>query len=216
MQSLFICAKYSIHDNFITSNTITYNCIGITFAAIFCILVFYQLVISIHNWKKISLGWCNVYDFFFFSVGLIINYFSNITTCNNNILLILKIQHVQRVLKIDGIYLKNLVASNWAYVIVLNFIYVMEMVFFWMCFSLDNILDILGNYFSISFDINIVYATFFINLMRKTLGVWIKDMQLLRFDEDSDSHWNIMFDLYLNILKAYKIFEKTFRLLVSI
>lgn len=219
MQKLFICAKYSIKDNFITSNSRKYNCIGLLIVVIFHILVFIQLVISIVNWKGASttLGWCNFFDFFFFSLGFIINYCSIIIHCNSNALLVLKIQHVHRILKIDRRLYNSLVISNWAYVIILNVLYLVGTFFYGLPFSFSNIVDLISGYSSISFDINVVYAIFFVNLLRRTLNVWIEEMQVSKnFGDLSDeAHLKVMYDLYLDILEAFKIFETTFCLLVS-
>ena len=220
MQNLFICGKYSIRYNFITSNSRRYNFIGIFVAVTFRCIIIIQLMISIAHWKgkeSTAIGWCNFFDIFFFSIGLIINYCSNIINCNDHAILVLKIQHVHRVLKIDGKVLKDLVISNWAYVIALNIFYFIIIAYYGWFFAFGNILDLISGYCTISLDINIVYAIFVINLLKRTLNEWIKNVQESGNVEilSNDSYLAVMYDLYLNILKAFKIFQKTFRLLVS-
>lgn len=216
MQRLFICAKYSIRDNFIVSNTNTYNYVGLSCALIFRFILLYSLITSINQMIGITslLSLCDIDDFIFFSIGFIINYYSNIVQCNNNVFLILKVQHVIRNLKIDIKVMKAFVVSNWCYIIALNCVFISSNAYYCMFHVVGNGWDHLSSYTSITFDVNIVYASFILSLLRRLVTAWIKEIES-NGACNTDCYWNAMFDLYVNILEAYKFLRITFRLQVS-
>ncbi|PZC79307.1 hypothetical protein B5X24_HaOG201004 [Helicoverpa armigera] len=209
MQRLFICAKYCIQDNFITSNSRSYNILGITLAITLRSLLFYNLlrIVSSEDQNNYVLAFSNIFDDVFFSIGFILNYYSNIIQCNNHVLLVLKIQEVHRILRVNGKQLKCLIIINWVYVIVLNVVYILGALFYCLIVSFARILDPVSNYCSIAFDINIVYTAFVMSLLRKTLSIWIEDIRTSKHVA-IESYWTVMFDVYSNILEAFKIFEK--------
>ncbi|KAH9640144.1 hypothetical protein HF086_018386 [Spodoptera exigua] len=210
MQRLFICAKFSIRDNFIASNTATYNYIGLSCALIFRSFMLYYLISTINQMIGITslLSLCDIDDFIFFSVGFIINYYSNIIQCNNNVFLILKLQNVIRSLQIDVKVMKFFVITNWCYIIALNCVFILSNTYYCMFHVVGNAWDHLSSFTSITFDINIVYASFILSLLRRLVISWIEEFQS-NGDSNNECYWNAMFDLYVNILEAYKLLKIT-------
>ncbi|XP_050552137.1 uncharacterized protein LOC126911097 [Spodoptera frugiperda] len=91
MQSLLICSKYSIRDNFITSNTFMYDFIGI-FGFIVCRSInLYNLVILMGDWKSTEylFNWSGLFDYASYTFGFLLNYYINIKFCDDNILMVL-------------------------------------------------------------------------------------------------------------------------------
>ena len=219
MQSLFICAKYSIHNSCITLNSCLYNLLGLflAFGYRFLILYYYISTITFY-WEKLIISLClsDIYQCVSCSIGFILNYYSNIIHDNDNVLLVLKVQEVQRALKINGKHLNNLLIVNWLYVIVIHFTFSIDKLYVGhKDFSIFVVMDFVSNYACISFEVNIVYATFFMSLLGKMINVWIGEMQLSITEEINQRHWTEMFDVYFKIIEAYNLLNKCFRLLVS-
>ena len=229
MQSLFLCAKYSIRDNIITCNTSVYNFSRVLCTVIyrcFCLHFLIGMIKFLHNkfWGAHSFLYCLCFtvDFFMYLVGDLMNCFSNIMQSDHNILLVLKIQHVLNVLQINkkDNELRNLIIYNWTYVIILNILSIGFVICY--CFTMlkyfVSFFEITTAYASIAFDINIVYALALLKLTKYMLYVWIAQVQKStnRLEFETAEYWDKMLEVYLHILDIYLIIEKTFRHMVSL
>lgn len=218
IQAFFLCSKYTIRDNFITSNSYLYNFIGLFSTLIFRSIGLYNMFSNQWYDSKLFIYWSSICDFVFYSMGYFLNNYTNITQGDNNVLLVLKIQQICRVLKINGKNLRNMVIYNWISVISLNsfLIFLILYINYTVCPHI-KIIHIMATFVTMSFDMNIVYALLVMKLLTKTLGIWIEDVRSSANREDSEreSYWKTMFNVYLNIQEAYNLIEETFRPLVS-
>ncbi|XP_075985613.1 uncharacterized protein LOC142982814 [Anticarsia gemmatalis] len=80
------------------------------------------------NYSSIYIG--HLLDFFYFSIGYALNTLCNITWRHNNVSLVLKIQNIHRILKIDRIVFKKVIIMNWINVISLVLFYVSWILYF--------------------------------------------------------------------------------------
>lgn len=216
MQSLLICSKYSIRDNFITSNSFLYNFIGVFVFILYRSIGLYRMFISVTDWETFSMvfNWTSFYDFCSYSYGIILNYYNDIKWSDTNILLVLKLQHVLRALKITNKDLSIITFQNWVSVIAINCIIIGSISYMsFMFFPHINFIDMAYFYFSMTFDVSIVYAKFLIRVACISLRVWTEDARKAG-NSKSESYWEHMIDVYLNILQIYKTVEKTLRKLV--
>lgn len=219
VQTSLLCEKYTIRDNFITFNSYFYNFIAVLCTLLFRFVCLYLIIMpfKIDDDAKRFIYTSNICDYIFYSIGYLLNNFTNIIQSYNNILLVLKIQHVHRILKINGQDLKSLVICNWICVIFLYSFFIFNIIYICEAYPYISIIGLIATFATIAFDMNIVYALLVMKLMNKTLYMWIENLQKSRYVEDTEreSYWKIMFDVYLNMQEAYKIIENAFRPLVS-
>lgn len=219
MQNIFFCAKYRIRNNFITKNSYCYKylpillCLAyITYLA--CLI--YSFIYLLHfDVLFLSIALSIFYQFFSCFLGYLLNIISNTIHKKNNILLVLKIQDVYTRLKINRKDIKYLVIFNWAAVVTLNVLYIIEKTDFDPEITIYRVINVLFTYTNVLFELNVVYTVFFVKLLRKVLNVWVEETKTPRSEDlQSVCHWNSMFKVYTNILEAYQLFQETFRLLV--
>lgn len=96
---LFFCAKYSIRNNIITSNTFFYNLFRVFGMLTYrCVLLYSWIIYIIENcdliWGEYSLLFSSnmVVDFILFFIGDLVNIILSIMQSDYNILMVLKIQ----------------------------------------------------------------------------------------------------------------------------
>lgn len=223
MQSLFICAKYSIRNNIITSNTNLYYFIRMLLTLIYrgaCLCQVIGMVGRLHNefWGINSLFFCVGYfiNFIIYLIGDLVHGFFNILHSHYNILLVLKIQHVLRVLQIKSDEIRSFIVYNWTYTFIFNLLSISYVICYCFTIAEISILEIITAYASIAYDINVIYALLLLKLLQKMLRVWIGKVQNSRNLEElqTEEYWNVMLDVYLHILDGYMIIQTTFQQMV--
>ncbi|XP_063897712.1 uncharacterized protein LOC135118775 [Helicoverpa armigera] len=212
MYSVFICAKYSIRDNFITSNNFLYNFTGVFTTGLFLCISVYRIcsTLSSKRIEYVIFEWNTIFNFMSYSLGLIMNYIINIRFSDKNIQLVVKVQSVLRVLKMNRKDLTCLLVYNWSGVLAINALIVGSIAYMmYIFFPHVDILDVIYFYSTIVFDVNIMYSLFVTNFSRKALCSWINDV--LQSGDDSDFYWNRIFNVYLNMLDIYTTLEVVFQ-----
>lgn len=218
-QNMFICAKYSIRDNVVTSNSPYYKCFSIIcifFYLGFEIFVTVAFLLYFPIPKFLSMLMRINYIHIVFLTGYAISISSNIIHSRNNVLLVLKIQNVLKSLDIKGENLKTLVVVTWVFVISLHVCCCLVRSSFFSGLSVADILCFLINYICVLFETNILYAVVILKLLRKMLNVWMEKFIKSTKESMRERRWNTMYKTYSNILEAYTLFVETFRLLVSL
>ncbi|PZC79316.1 hypothetical protein B5X24_HaOG201014, partial [Helicoverpa armigera] len=216
MQSLFICAKYSIRNRIITHNSKLYNALRVFCTCIYSCIYLYRMISQDHqtinkSWRKFWFGMAWIAGFILYMVGDLINTISNIKHSHKNILLVLKIQHVLSILRISGTDLRIFVCYSWASVIILNIFSISYVICY--CFTTNIIIfEIISAYTSIAHDINIAYAIILMKLNEKMVRVFMEELESSKCDDSKiEEYWNRMLNMYLNILEIYNIIWKTFQ-----
>ncbi|PZC79305.1 hypothetical protein B5X24_HaOG201002, partial [Helicoverpa armigera] len=216
---IFICSKYSIRYNFITPNGIYYNICGFVCVVIYCSYSIYTTVsssielVQLKNNFNPRLHWSSIFEVFFNAFGLMLHYINNVKHRCNNTAIVLKIQFAIKVLEFNSNELKSLKFFNWLSIIILNGICLVSIAFF-SYFFFENLrfFGILSFYCSVIFDVSLLYAACVIKLLRKLLAAWndhvVRSKNIL--DSQRESYWNTMYDVYISILEAYMIVEKSF------
>ena len=162
MQNLFLCGKYAIRDNIITYNSYIYN-----FTRVFCILIFRCVLLN--EWVNYIIEDCLKAwgsNSTFYSCVLVLDYVmllsrdlvitvSNIMHSHNNIMIVLNIQHMFKVLKINSNEFRCSVICNWVWIVGLNILYIGCTASFYFVFNLDAI-DIISIYACINFEVCII------------------------------------------------------------
>ncbi|PZC77066.1 hypothetical protein B5X24_HaOG200716 [Helicoverpa armigera] len=223
MQAIVICSKYRISDNKIKPHSRLYNWLGFTLVIAFRILSIHKLLTSNYpsNVSRLVafLYMINIFDFVFNAIGFFLNSYVNIIHRYNNVWLVLKLQHIHRILNINSKNLQMLIIYNWISAISIYIVFIMYMCYISLFFPVFSVFGTIVTFSTISFDINVIHALLLIKLLRQTLRMWIlKLLDLKNTDtvSNDESLWTQMFDAYKNILDVYKMIEKLFKLMVSI
>lgn len=223
IQHCFICSKYTIRDNFITSNSLKYNLFGLICALFYrgCLLYDFGFIAYL-NWYTflITLFLRVGYQNLTLAIGYLLHFVCNILYGNDNVVLIVNVQNLIRTFKLERKHLKCFIIFNWFWVLFLNIVFISQNFRHFIIIDLKNfnIHDVIGYIPSILLDINIVYAIFFINLLKKLLTVMIEELvrsTVRVINTRRRSHWTEFYNSFAKILETYELFQKTFRLLVS-
>ena len=220
MEALFFCAKYRIRDNIITTNHYLYSILSVFVTSILSCYRYYQFFgfSSIFDFEGFQL-WPRshlVFIYFLFVTGSFSSCCTNIFLESKNILFVIKIQDVYRVFHDTGSF-KHFVVPNWIYVITINVYQIVWILYSYYVFDFVVNNFNLSSYFWIVHDIHLLYAATTLKLMTTLLKAWIKHVQKLGCVENAEHErcWNTMYQAYVNILDASKIFETTFHHMVS-
>ncbi|PZC77056.1 hypothetical protein B5X24_HaOG200705 [Helicoverpa armigera] len=220
MTALWIGKKYTIRDNFITFNSNVYNYIGITLCVAFLIArVSYRLIvegIDLDSFAFSLLRTNAMLDLIIFLFGILLTYSTNIIHSYHNILLVLNVQNALRILKINRKDLRRLTVYNWTTIACIWAFFFVPHVFYSMGTKRFDIFENLGILFKISFDVNMMYIIFLVNLLEKILHEWIRNFEKSMFKTSDELYWKKMLYLYLNVQESYQIVETVFRTHVSL
>ncbi|PZC77094.1 hypothetical protein B5X24_HaOG200744 [Helicoverpa armigera] len=227
MENIFLCAKYSIRRQYITSNSRIYN-----FFRVFCIIlnrcfhtnqiidwnitVWNERNTTLHFYSTLCVSISGFIGYMLYLTGDSVSTVSNIVLSRYNILLALKIQCALSSLRINRSQVTGIIICSWCCVIISN-IYSISWVIFYCCYYGNiNIVTIVTAYASISYEISVAYAFILIKLTDKLLQQWINECRALSL-EDSENVENVdkLFIVYCDIQEIYMIIEKTFQHLVS-
>lgn len=220
MLAMFFLAKYKIRENMISTNRAIYDVISVVAALTilcghFCLtlgtfstkLDGFEFILHLTKWNA----------FLLFILFSLLSCYTNIIEKDSNVLFVTRIQDVYRILKIYESF-QHFILPNWVCVIALNCYHISWMVYNYFLFRPLGIANTFASYCFICVDMYILYASRLMKLMLNPLQDWIKNVQMSEFVKNSlnDFYWKTMFEVYMKIIDAYKLFEKTTHLFVRI
>ncbi|PZC77058.1 hypothetical protein B5X24_HaOG200707 [Helicoverpa armigera] len=222
MQAPFFLSKYTIRNNCIKPNSIIYNLMAVISMLIFRIVNVYKIVVfpfvtKVNSSVTLFLYVSQILDTVFYTVGFVLNNYLNIVYSRINIGLVLKLQFVHRVLNINRRNLKSLIIYNWIFVVSLYSYFIFIGIFSWITYPFITLYSYILVVSALSFDMNIVYALRLIKLLTQLLRFWLMEIQELRnlgVCRSDESYWMKMFDVFKNIVEAYKTIQDLFSLTV--
>lgn len=227
MMSTQLLQKYTIRDNFITSNSIVVKSLSF---CITLILMLIQIREDFHNvieklptpsFQKVFPISYIIFNACFYNTGIIINFITNIRNSENNIDLILTIQKVHKTTKTYKNYSSTLSIWSWFYVTCYMFYYVVRIL----------IKFIIRKFFSVSsiliffYNANMIYAIRLIIIIRYELTIWIiqvqRDSECCNIEipekditcEERDFKKN--YKAFFNILRAFNLYKDVNQGMVS-
>lgn len=152
--------------------------------------------------------------------GLAMLFMLDIVHSENNKSLITVIQSIHKGIDFSN-SIRSFVIWNWISVIIIFVLNIFIYESYNIAFGYD-IIKLLKNLQSVTFDANILYAIRVLILLRKYVNDWIKKVLKLKDEQEIDQTINSgvccskFFDIYKNILEAYKLYKTIFQALVSI
>lgn len=218
LHSAIFLNKYSIRDNFITSNCvftmIVSFCVILAIITAHCYFTTINLIASIiHNVPVLYVY--HSYDLIVYTIILLCNYIFNVYYSNNNVKLVLKLQEADKITNFS----KNgsaFIKWNWLISLILV-CYCVAYTIFYYCFGKVTFFFVVV--YSIS--INLIYASRIMSLMTKNIYLWIKllefEFEKLKDDRSNGAeNYRKLYKCYLDIFEAFNFFKKSFEFMVKI
>ncbi|XP_026728058.1 uncharacterized protein LOC113494109 [Trichoplusia ni] len=217
MHVLFSCVQYEIRDDIVTTN---HFCSGVVSFIVFLIItsIFaYSIFLNFRTSTVRNHSFIVKLGFFTkplcSAIGFMLNYFTSIRNRNDNVVFLSKLQTAFRLLKIDS---RKQMKANWTIVVALNCFYIIYILYFHYGFSSFEWCTIFMVYFDILFDVNVIYASRLLDLLRCHFEVLIKKVKSSGYIGESDNEelWIGIFNAFEDSIDAYKLLNKTFEGLI--
>lgn len=215
MQTIFFCPKYRIKDNTIYPNSLLSNILSISGTMCLIFIVLYRLH-QLSSYEDFVQYLIFVYlaaccDICFYAVGFLLNCFLTIVQVPKNIKFVLTIQSIHRFLN-NKRYLRTFSVVNCLIALWIFLTFTCLICFFNLATNFG-----LVAFTYVSFDVNVIYATRCITVLKDMLDLWIEEVlyPLLIRDMDMKHYCQVMFQRYADILNAYDTFKSTFKYFVS-
>lgn len=208
LQLIYFRPKYKIRNGYITPIGYVHKIIN------FISNVFFVLLFIISTFYKSYLTF--VLSQILHAFTLIINYLISLKHANENIQLVLKIQDVNRALKLKRVLLKTFVVWNWIWIIAFTCVIVLIYILSHLCFSYFSLLEILMDIVLLGLDMNVIYAVRVFKIITMSLRKWHEDMtKMIYNDFQNIRDTENVYKSYSNILDAYCLFTKVSQETVS-
>ena len=216
LQTMLFCPKYSIKDNFITSNSRLSNFVSVSGTILFLTIISCDFCTAVTNsWFSIKTVLMSLLGrYIFVSVGVLMNVTLSLIHTNENVSFVLLFQDIHRIFN-NEISFRRFVIINWLAIIFLVGCYVIAIAT--LCALLTfPILFIASGSILVSFDSNIIYATRVIQLLKNKVDLWnIRALQYQSRDRmETENHCKIMFKAYVDLLECYDIYRVLFQHMV--
>ncbi|XP_063897718.1 uncharacterized protein LOC110374958 [Helicoverpa armigera] len=222
--NLLLFSKYRLKYNRIYPNGIKYDIYAFFCTLFLGVLCFYRIFTldmtnaSMSYMERAILTVVPILFFTIYFIGFVIVFVSDIVYKDNNVLLILTIQTINRSISFSKtVHSFNMWTHiSFATVILVNLI--TRGTFYLTCrysHISEEISDIVRDFSFVTTDVNMVIATRIIILLKQYIDLWIKAILTTNVAQETDLYCQKLFGVYMNIIKAYKIYRKVFQALVS-
>lgn len=215
MDVLFLCTKYKLRKGKLIPHSSFYNVLSISFTFLLMLASCYIIFTSSLTVQMKSCPYClqfiRIIFYSLLAIGAFLNCYINIFRSKNMFLFLLKIKHVYKTLKMFK-DIKSLAFSNWCYVVILQVYHLHWIVYSCFCYTPLSVGNNVTGLFWIVLDAALLYAIRIMRLLTLPLEKWVKEIKLIRFDDEES--WTKMLEVYKDLLEAYGIFEETFETLV--
>lgn len=219
MQAWLLSAKYKIQNDIISANNLYYSSFSGLGLFVLITTYLYAMYFDITSFETVELRnpivWLNYFsNSIFIVLGFLLLYYTNFIYRHDNVFLLLKIQNAFRILKIDG---QNYKRINWCIVATLFSLYLFSLVYLCLAFTNFTWWEVMSCGLLIFLDMNIMYSSRLLNLLRYHLEAWVKNVNdSACFGElNSEEYWIRLFTAFKDIFEAYQLLAKTNGVLVS-
>lgn len=221
IDSVFFTSKYKIRNKYIYPCDKKYHIllfITITFSNMFCI--FRMFNDQYHDFLELNKSILVLNTLFWFSVVMVFFSYVLLIVCNifhsqSNVSLILSIQEINMTINISK-SIQSYVIWNWISLFTVLCVHILVAVYFYVSKASINFFELSTELLVVQYDFNLVYGIRLTTLFTKYLKEWVKNISVINNHVQGDEYGNIYFKAYCNILEAYKIYSKCFRILVSV
>lgn len=211
--SIFFSSKFKIRDNHITESQKKYHLIIFFLVSFFNVICINVMFSKRDSKDQIDFDLKSETVFLvLYSICYILLVTCNIIHSSTNVSLILKIQDIHRTININK-NIKSFITWNWIFFFLLFCDYILTSIVYTRM-DINHFVDVSADLFTLAFNFNLLYGIRLMSLLVKYLEEWTKNIQIMEAG-DNNVYCNKLYVSYRNILEAYKLHSKIFRLLVS-
>nr|WCC57923.1 gustatory receptor 50.2 [Papilio memnon] len=216
MQFVSLSPKYFICNNFIIPNGFLTNVIlCLITAVVFVTFVYFSFlnILRIKNHITSFLFGLYVCIYSIYALGYLVNAVVVVLESSINVDLVVRIDMIERYLKIKKIEKFRLVIENWLLCIFVIFFYFLN-TYVQLFYAFSSYVTIfLSIFILMPWDLNVIYSARVACLLRKQTDTWVWNMKrLLKPRHLSESlknfHWQSLLNAYLIITGSYPVCEK--------
>ena len=216
--SVFFTSKYKIRNTYIAPCGKYYQIILFFSISIINVFSIYHLYDDKNNTFSLFNKSGIERTIFFISdtmgcCGYLLLIICNIAHSRRNISLVLKIQEIHRSLDI-GKSIPNFIVWNWIALFTVLCIIILPLIQLYIMKISLYFVEISRDVFIIQYDLNLIYGIRLTTFMTMCLKEWVNNMQSKNNDDLNEECCDKLFLTYQNILEAFKLFTKCFRILV--
>lgn len=225
VQYIYFLSKYQIRGNTAYQNSLLYN----VFSGLFTALqITYIVIANLRiSYSKTLEGiafvkfFCDLQEVLLMCLGNLINLFTNILKGPTNVLLPPIIQNLCEIIRLHGRedVFKKFTFINWVYVLYCVLSQSMWIIIFEYSFSTVYEMDqVLSYLLYVIYDVNVLYGTRIVKLIREALEIWIEDVRNseLVAESEREEYFERLFTVYLEIFEVYKTVADAIQPLVSL
>ncbi|KAF9800096.1 hypothetical protein SFRURICE_016973 [Spodoptera frugiperda] len=211
---LFGTPKYRIQNGRnipIDKKSLTIWFLTVIIASVYC------SVCSVNNRrsKYNMLNFVNVTYDFFLCFGYTISLIGELSNRQNNCSIIILFHKIHRSIKFSK-EIQTLVVWIWFHTFTTVFYGFIVVVILHIIYTDMLLIGVICDSAYMTFDLNLVYAISILMLLNKYMDEWVKSV--LMFNEEQEDGDNMdcqhLLETYLDIMKAYNLYKKIFRILV--
>lgn len=217
MQYVLFSPKYSLKNNFITTNSFISSACALLVVLCFILVFAYRIYFMQSNkimTKYFPFLYLSSYpDIIFYSIGFINNFLMNIVESQRNIRFVLIYQDVHRSLSIGTgkeNSLKKFVVWNWTCIIIIFSFFIISENYLYFSLHLPHYF-----YFTslliICFDANVVYAIGLLRILIDKLLLFNTKIRSLTTQGAGKTHCIELFQIYVNIMQCYEHYIMSFQ-----
>ncbi|PZC77802.1 hypothetical protein B5X24_HaOG200684 [Helicoverpa armigera] len=213
--TIFFSSKFKIRNGYITP------CDKKLHIILFICVIFlnawsvYEMRVYISGKASIIINSQIIFSFLliicFFTYFILI--FSNIAYCQSNILLIYTIQDIHRAMRNSSSF-KNYITWNWITILICICFDILIMSSYCMLLSKIHIFSVSTLYLNMASEINVFYCIRVLAFLIMSLEEWIENVLVVKSDDYCEEYCGKLFKVYQDIIKAHKLLQNCFRLLV--
>nr|QZH55060.1 gustatory receptor 27 [Achelura yunnanensis] len=209
IEKMFFLSKCKIQNNFVTPNRFMDNVISLIFVSTVSLLHVVSLISHLvsNNAQTVTLIVVAFINLLLYCTGFFLHFICKVVNTNVNVEFLLKLQHIYHCLYKTETCIKSAVLKSRLqvyFLVISNFVAI-----FWaMYFELANYIDIIIVFVLLHFDVDMIYASMMIQMIEQFTMRWLEMLDSI--EENND--WNKLFEVYLDLLQAYELFKKIFKL----
>lgn len=217
IQSILLVPKYRIKNNIITSNDVLLKIVILYGTAIYILVIAYQIIHNsddtVQEVTVTKVQNFHVYiNCIFIITGVIANCLNNIWIQSKfNVMFVLKLQKILRFFNNVVIYMKY-VRRNRICIITIVCLYILFVIYNCLMYPNLPFHVILSSCIIIIFDIDMICAIIFIQLLNDMAVEWCRET--VSYIEN-EKKLKPLFEIYIDLMKTYEMYKNNFHILVS-
>ncbi|KAH9640154.1 hypothetical protein HF086_018396 [Spodoptera exigua] len=221
---IFCASKYSVRNNRLYPRGNKYQFFAFCFTVFMGFICTYRMFTiditdpNMSESENDTVNLLSVLYYFLYTIGFTLMFILDSIHKQDNVFFFIEIQAIH--LSVD--FSKNMrsyIIFNWIYLFMIMFIDIYMYGSFFILYENSTWLETLSDFFCdaafIIFDVNYVISIRIIILLKAYLDQWIREISI-KDEQENEGRYLKLFGSYQHILKAYNLYKKIYRVLVTI